>query len=325
MNRRTFLGTLTGGLLAAPLTAEAQQAVQAEVRRVGWLAMAPQPPLQAEFQRGMHELGYVDSSSWTLHERYAENAIEKLPVLAAELARLKVDVIVAEAYVAVQAARRATNAIPIVFVTGDPVSSGFVHSLARPGGHLTGIANLSLELYPKRVEILKQALPGLRRLAALQGAVSRPAVVSRVVQEAARAQGIHALPVMFVSRAEELDTAFAQVVRARADAIIVSANPFFNIHKERLIALALQHHLPALYEFREFVEAGGLICYGADMKDVYYRLAVYVDRILKGAKPADLPVEQPTKYELVINLKTAKALGLTIPPSLLQRADQVIE
>ncbi len=323
--RRAFISALTAGTLATPLAIAAQQTAPAQPTRVGWLAMAPQPDLQVEFRQGMRELGHIEGSTYVLDERYAD-AADRLSGAAGELIRLNASVIVAEGAVVVRAAKQATTTIPIVFVTGDPVESGFVPSLARPGGNLTGVANLALELIPKRVELLKAALPGMRRLAAVQGgALVNYARTSRVVQSAARASGIEALPVTFVSRVAELDGAFAHASRERADAMLVAANPFFNINRDRILALAARYRLPALYEFRDFIEAGGLMCYGADMKAVYRQLASYVNRILKGAKPADLPIEQPTKFELVINLKTAKALGLTIPPSLLARADQVIE
>ena len=234
--------------------------------------------------------------------------------------------IVAQTAAAVRAAKQATSAIPIVFITGDPVEFGFVHSLARPGANLTGVANLTLELYPKRVELLKAALPRMRRLATLQtSTLVDPARTSRMVESAARANGLDALPVSFVNSDVELDDAFAHASREQADALLVAPSPFFNSHRARILSLAARYRLPALYEFRDFVEAGGLMCYGADMKAVYRQLAGYVDRILKGAKPGDLPVEQPTKLELVINLKTAKALGLTIPQSMLLRADEIIQ
>ena len=258
-------------------------------------------------------------------ERYAGWNSNKLPALAADLARLKLDVIVAETLAAARAIQHATRTIPIVFITGDPVASGLAQSLARPGGNLTGVANLSLELYPKRVEVLKAAVPNLRRLAMFFGPAVEPDRVSRMAQDAARAESIEGLPARFMSQPEELESAFAMAVQARADAVMIAAHPFFNANRDRLIDLAARHRLPAQYEFRDFVEAGGFMCYGADMNDVFRRVATYVDRILKGAKPADLPVEQPTKFELVVNMKTAKALGLTIPPSLLLRADQVIE
>jgi putative ABC transport system substrate-binding protein len=273
----------------------------------------------------MGELGHAEGSTYTLLERYADAKIERLPGLAAELIRLKPDVIVSEAFGPTQVLQRVTKTIPIVFITGDPVERGFVRSLARPGGNLTGVANLSLELYPKRIEVLKEAVPKLHRLAIFVGAATRLDLLTNMAQEAARSQGIEVLPVFNVNRAEDLDAAFAQAARARADAILMYPSPFLNAHRDLLVTLAARHRLPALYEFRDFVEAGGFMCYGADNREVYRRVATYVDKILKGARPADLPVEQPTKFELVINLKTAKALGLTIPPSLLGRADEVIQ
>jgi putative tryptophan/tyrosine transport system substrate-binding protein len=312
-------------LTFAPLAAESQSTAPTKLIRVGWLATVPQLELQAEFRQGMREMGHVEGSTYVFDERYA-NEVDQLPAAAAELIRLNASVIVAQSAVAVRAAKQATTAIPIVFITGDPIEFGFAASLARPGGNLTGVANLTFELYPKRIELLKAALPRMRRLATLQtSTLVDPARTSRMVQSAAHANGIEALPVSFVRSGAELDNAFAQASRAHADAMLVAPSPFFNIHRDRVLALAARYRLPALYEFRDFVEAGGLMCYGADMKAVYRQLASYVDRVLKGAKPADLPVEQPTKFELVINLKTAKALGLAIPQSLLVRANHVID
>jgi putative ABC transport system substrate-binding protein len=325
VDRRACLGMVANGLVAAPRVAKAEQTAQSYVKQVGWLALSPLPQLQAEFKSGMRGLGYVEGVSYRLLERYAEDNVDRLPALAGELIALKPDVVVAEAIAAARAMQRVTKVIPVVFITGDPVTNGFVRSLAHPGGNLTGVANLSLELYPKRIEALKAALPKLQRLAVLAGPTVQPHLVEKIVQDASRAQAIEPLPVVFVSRPEDLEQAIARAAHARAGALLVTPNPFFNAQRDRLIALALQYRLPALYEFRDFVEAGGFMCYGTDNKDVYRRVASYVDRILRGANPADLPVEQPTKFELIINLKTAKALGLTIPPSVLQRADQVIE
>jgi ABC-type uncharacterized transport system substrate-binding protein len=326
MDRRTFLAGTGAVLLAAPLAAEAQHSAPSQPRQVGWLALVAEPPLQDEFRRGMRELGHVEGSTYSVHGRYAENRADALPGLAAELARLKLDVIVAETGAAARAAKRATTETPIVFITSDPLGTGLVQSLARPGGNLTGISNIQTELYPKRMDVLKAAIPTVRRVATIEHTTfGRRTLLSQMVQEAARALGIEALPITFVGRVEEPDRAFAQAVHQRADAVLFGAHPFFNVHMERILALAARHRLPAIYEFRSFVEAGGLMCYGTDMKTVFHRVATYVDKILKGAKPGDLPVEQPTKIELVINLKTAKALGLTIPQTLLLRADQVIE
>ena len=324
MERRTFL-TGIGVLVVVPLGAEAQLASSTGLRQVGWLALERLPSLQAEFKNGMRELGYVEGASYVLQERYAEGSNDRLPGLAAQLIQLNVDVVVAEASAAAQALQHATKSVPIVFITGDPVAYGLIQSRAHPGGNLTGVANLAPELYPKRIEVLKAALPKLRRLAVVAGPTVRPDTLAMVIREAAKAQQIETLPLMYANRPEELDSAFTQANKARAEAVLVSANPFFNAYKDRVIALAARHRLPALYEFRDFVEAGGLNCYGADNKDIYRRMASYVVRILHGAKPADLPIERPTKFELIINLKTAKALGLTIPPSLLLRADEIIQ
>jgi putative ABC transport system substrate-binding protein len=324
MDRRVFIAMVGGGIAAAPLGAVGQISRE-RIKQVGWLAAVALPRLQEEFRRGMQELGYVYGSDYRLLERYATGKVEQLEALASELVRLKVDVIVAEAIAAARAAQRATTTIPIVFITGDPVAYGLVQSLAHPEGNLTGVANLTLELYPKRIEVLKAAVPNLRRLAILAGPLLRPEVVTRVIQDAVKAQGIEGLPPTFISQAGEIEGAFTRAVKARADAILVTPNPFFNSQREHLVALAARHRLPALYEFRDFVEAGGLMCYGADNKAIYRRVATYVDRLLKGAKPADLPVEQPTKFELVINIKAAKALGLTIPQAILVRADEVIQ
>ena len=324
IDRRAFLATIAAEVFATPLAAGAKPPVS--IRHVGWLAMNPLPGLLTEFQQAMRELGHIEAQTYTLHERYAIDGVERLPALAAELTRLNVDVIVAESAVAVRAAQRATAIIPIVFVTGDPVELGFVHSLSRPDGNLTGIAVLTLELYPKRIQLLKDAVPTLQRLATLQvSALADPARTTRAISDAARGGGVEALPITFINRVEELDPAFAEAARHRADAVLVSANPFFYLHRHRIVGLARRYRLPALYEFRDFVDTGGLMCYGADMKEVYRHLGSYVDRIFKGARPSDLPVQQPTKFELAINLGTAKALGLAIPPSLLARADHVIQ
>jgi ABC-type uncharacterized transport system substrate-binding protein len=319
MRRIGLAVVLALSMFLVPLAAETQP------RQVGWLALVAEPLLQDEFRRGMRELGHVEGSTYSLHERYAGNRAEALPGLAAELTRLKLDVIVAETGPAARAAKNATTETPTVFITSDPLGTGLVQSLARPGGNLTGISNIQTELYPKRLEMLKAAIPTLRRVATIEHmAFGRRTLLSQMVQETARALGIEALPITFVGRVEELDRAFAQAVQQRADAVMFGAHPFFNVNMERILALAARHRLPALYEFRSFVEAGGLMCYGTDMKAVFHRVATYVDKILKGAKPGDLPVEQPTKIELVINLKTAKALGLTIPQSMLMRADEII-
>ena len=326
MDRRTFLGTLAGGLVAAPLAAEAQQA--GKVWRLGWLAFGPtglgHDQTSPEFVRQFEELGYVRGRNLVLEIRgHPDQA--RLPALARELVLLGVDLIVANGTVAAQAAKSVTTTTPIVFlVSADPIGSGLVASLARPGGNVTGPTVSSPELAPKRLELFKAAVPRLKHIAVL----SNPTGVSRQTASEIEAAGtVVGVDVRrFMARgAEDLEKAFAGIEKARPDGLVVVNSPEFIAVRARLVELALRTRLPSMFEEWRFVEAGGLMAYGPSYPEVFRRAAIYVDRIFKGAKPADLPVEQPTKFELVINLKTAKALGLTIPPSLLQRADQVIE
>jgi len=328
--RRAFLGTLAGGLLSAAVIAEAQPA--AKTPRIGYLApsLTANPALHEAFRQGLRDLGYVEGRNVAIEYRDAEGKDERLPALAAELAALKVDVIVTNGgTLAALAAQRATRTIPIVFVaTGDPVSSGLVASLARPGGNATGLSLLFPELVGKWLELLKQAIPGVSRIAILQqpGAVPERAQ-ERIVREAdvaARSLGVR-LQFVWARGPADIDRAFSDITKARASALAVLSTPMLGSQRQRLADLAAKNRLPTVYSFRPYVEAGGLMAYGPSTSDMARRAATYVDKILKGAKPADLPVEQPTKFELVINLKTAKALGLTIPPSLLQRADEVIQ
>jgi putative ABC transport system substrate-binding protein len=316
-------------LLAAPLRVEAQQA--AKVPRIGWLANNPAASLHPPeaFRQGLRDLGYVEGRNVVIEYRNAEGKPERLPALAAELVALKVDVILAAIVLAALAAKQATKTIPIVFASvADPVTSGLVTSLARPGGNVTGLSILSPELIGKRLELLTQAVPGVSRVAVLWelGGGGEPADkdVLKRAEVAGQALGVR---LHFVeARDGDFDRAFSDMTRARAGALTMlpSGGMFFN-ERRRLVDLAAKNRLPAVYPWREAVDAGGLMAYGPRIADLYRRAATYVDKILKGAKPADLPVEQPTKFELVINLKTAKALGLTIPPSLLARADEVIQ
>ena len=330
MDRRTFIGSLAGGLLASPLAAEAQQ--PGKVARIGYLAsnLAASPHAPEAFRQGLRDLGYVEGRTIVIEYRDAEGKLERFPALAAELVALKVDVIVAGGGTpAALAAKQVTRTLPIVFaVVGDPVGSGLVTSLARPGGNLTGLSNVAAELVGKRLEQLRHAVPGVSRVAALWQPGNFPARTEEdMVKEAevtARAMGVR-LQFVEARGPEDFDRAFSDMIRARAGALTVLTSSMFFSERRRLADLVAKNRLPAVYPLREFVDAGGLMSYGADVADLFRRAATYVDKILKGAKPADLPVEQPTKFELVINLKTAKALGLTIPPSLLQRADQVIE
>jgi putative tryptophan/tyrosine transport system substrate-binding protein len=330
--RRAFLTIIAGGLLAGPLDTEAQQADR--IARIGLLTLnlaAPANPRVLEsFLQGLRALGYVDGRNVRIEHRSADGKPERFPALAAELAALKVDIIVtAGGSLAALAAKRATTAIPIVFhAVGDPVEEGLVNSLARPGGNLTGLAVASPELVNKSLELLGQAVPGVSRVALL---LKPDAVPERVKNARLKAANISAralgmrLQVVEARGPEDFDRAFSDMTRTRAEALSVMGTPVFDSQRQRLVTLAARNRLPTVYSFSTYVEAGGLMSYGPDIADLARRAATYVDKILKGAKPGDLPVEQPTKFELVINLKTAKALGLTVSPALLQRADQVIE
>jgi ABC-type uncharacterized transport system substrate-binding protein len=329
MDRRVFM---VGGVaaLAMPLVAEAQQA--AKFARIGYLTVdnpTVTPHHPEAFRQELRDLGYVEGRNLVIEYRSAEGKAEQLPALAAELVALKVDVIMAPSTAAALAAKQVTTSLPIVSVT-IPVSSGLVTSLARPGGNVTGLAFFAPELVGKCLEQLKQAIPGASRVAALwqpSGQAERTETEKDMLkgaEVAARALGVR-LQLLEARGPENFDRAFSEMIRAGAAALtVLPSNMFFN-ERQRLVDLAARNRLPAAYPWRDFVVAGGLMSYGPNVTDLFRRAATYVDRILKGAKPADLPVEQPTKFDLVINLKTAKTLGLTIPPSLLQRADQVIE
>jgi putative tryptophan/tyrosine transport system substrate-binding protein len=329
MERREFIGTLAGGLLAAPLAAEAQQATK--VPRIGYLAnnLAAAPRLDEALRQGLRDLGYVEGRNVVIEIRDAEGKPERLPALAAELVALKVDVIVAPNTPQALAAKQATRTLPIVFsFVADPVASGLVTSLARPGGNVTGLSSLTPELVGKRLELLTQAVPGVSRVAVLwqpgfQGERTDKDML-KGADVAARALGVR-LQFVEAQGPADIDRAFSDMTRARAGALTLLGSTMFITERRRLVDLAAKNRLPAVYARREYVDAGGLMSYGSNIADLFRRTATYVDKILKGAKPADLPVEQPTKFELVINLKTAKALGLTIPPSVLGRADEVIQ
>jgi len=316
-------------LTLAPLAAEAQQAGQAA--RIGYLAanLTVSPHMTEAFRQDCVTSVYVDGRSVVIEYRDAEGKYDRLPARAAELVALKVDVIVAADTPAALAAKQATRTLPIVFIgAGDPVTIGLVTSLARPGGNVTGLSLLAPELVGKRLELLKQAVPGVGRVAALW----QPGFVGertekdmlKEVEVTARALGVR---LQFVEARGPADfyRAFSDMTRARADALTVLGSAMFANERRRVVDLAAKNRLPGVYGFREYVDAGGLMAYGPNVADLFQRAATYADKILKGAKPGDLPVEQPTKFELVLNLKTAKALGLTIPQSVLVRADQVIE
>src|SRR6266545_2954446 len=313
--------TLTLSLLTAPLATTAQQATT--VHRIGRLlsgSSSSDRHLVEAFRQGLRDLGYVEGQNLVIEWRWAEGSQERLPDLAAELVRLQVEVIVAGGSNTIRAAQHATRTIPIVMAgTGDAVAAGFVANLAHPGGNITGLSDLSADLPGKRLEILKETVSQSARIAVLANPAS-PTYESALhnLTVAARALGLQ-LHVVEVRQAEELASAFAALAQARADALLMVADTLLlNRQRARIVAdLAAQHRLPAMYNWREYVDAGLLMSYGPSQLDMQRRTAVYVAKILKGAKPADLPVEQPTKFELVINLKTAKTLGITIPPSLL--------
>ena len=324
-----LLVTLALGLFVPSLTAEAQQAMR--VSRIGWLSAGPPPPeptvqMQA-FQQGLRDLGYVESQNLVMVYRYAEGSAERLRDLAAELVRFQVDMIVTVGASGTRGAQHATRTIPIV-MTGnyDPVGQGFVASLARPGGNITGLSFQGTDLPGKRLELLKETVPQSTRIAVLANPASpgyAPLLHNLTVAAEALKLSLH---VVELRRAEELDDAFAAMMRAGADALVVFAEPqLVTPLRGRIVDLAATSRLPAMYDGKFYVEAGGLMSYGPSPPDIYRRAATYVDKILQGATPADLPVEQPTKFELVINLKAARALGMTMPPSLLLLADEVIQ
>jgi putative ABC transport system substrate-binding protein len=321
MDRRRFLLTSLAGAFATPLAAEAQQA--GKMYRIGVMFVGSAGPhvyLDA-FRQGLRELGWMEGKNIELEVRAAEGKYERLPAIAAELVRLRVDIIFAPNTPTVVAAKKATTSIPIVMAAvDDPVGRGFVGSLSRPGGNITGLTMQEQDIFAKQLQFLKEVVPKVSRVSVLQTQVD----TAKGLEEAAKSLRIQ-LQVLTARSREEFDDAFSSMVRGRADALLVVPTPLFLLHRTRLVELAAKARLPTMHGAKEYAEAGGLMAYGTNYLYNYRHAAVYVDKILKGAKAADLPVEQPTKFELVINLKTAKALGLTIPPSLLGRADQVIE
>jgi putative tryptophan/tyrosine transport system substrate-binding protein len=328
MERRAFIGTLASGLLAAPLAVEAQPAQK--IYRIGVLSSASRNTAEhavKAFDEGLRELGYEEGRNAVIERRFADGQLERLPALAAELVRLKVDVIVTGSNPSIDAVKKATTTIPVVMgLSRDPVGAGFIASLSRPAGNITGLTNdPAPDMLGKNLELLKEAAPRISRIAYLWNPLPSSAEAYRSAAEsAARKLGLR-LQFIAARRGRDLDDAFSSMARERADGLMVQVDPVFFSARSQLVLLAAKHRLPAVYGVREFAEAGGLMSYGTNIAYQFRRAATYVDKILKGAKPADLPVEQPTKFELVINMKTAKALGLTIPPLLLQRADQVIE
>ena len=328
MERRAFVvGSL--GLLTVPLAVEAQPA-GAKVPRIGFLALnrGANPHLREAFLQGLRDLGYVEGRNVVIENRDAEGKLERLPALATELVALKVDVIVTGGGTPTAlAAKQATKTLPIVFTSAtDPVTDELVASLARPGGNLTGLSNLAPELVGKCLEQIKETVPQVSLVAVLwqPGSAGGHTDMLKAAERAARPLGVR-LQIVEARGPADFDRAFSDMTRARAGALAVLGSAIFNSERRRLVDLAARNRLPTVYTSRDFVDAGGLMTYGPSLADSFRRAAAYVDKILKGTKPGDLPVEQPTKFELMINLRTAKALGLTIPPSLLLRADQVIE
>jgi putative tryptophan/tyrosine transport system substrate-binding protein len=325
MNRRAFLSGITGSLLAAPHAAEAQQSVY----RVGvlWLnSLQVEPHLHEAFRQGLREFVGIEERNLVIEFRSADGDAGKLPALVAELLRLKVDVIVADVTPAIRAAKQATSTVPIVMaIAADPVGSGLVPSLAHPGANVTGLSLMLPDISAKRLQLLKEVVPRASRVAVLWNPdIPWHTPMLKAIDAALPPLGLHALPIAARSP-DEFEGAFTTMTKGHVGALFVGDNPVYLIHRLRLLALAAKYRLPTLFGHREFVPAGGLMSYGPSLADLFRRAAGDVEKIRKGAKPADLPVDQPSKFELVINLKTAKALGLTIPQSLLLRADQVIE
>jgi putative ABC transport system substrate-binding protein len=326
MRRRDFIFLLAGATAAWPLALRAQQA--GKIYTVGSLTAGAGAPIPGITTLGdtLRELGWIEGKNIAFERRYAENRLDRLPALAAELVDLKVDVIVAAGTLAPLAAKRATTTIPIVMTAaGDPVGSGLVPNLARPGGNVTGLSLMVPDLGGKRLELLKELLPRMSRVAVLWNAANPyPALVFKETERAAQTLGIE-VQSLEVQEPNDFGHAFEAAERHQPDALIMVEDPLTIDFRKQIADFALTHRLPAMNGFRQFVDAGGLMAYGASLSDLLRRAAGYVDKILRGAKPSDLPVEQPTKFELVINLKTAKALGIEIPPMLLARADEVIE
>jgi putative tryptophan/tyrosine transport system substrate-binding protein len=327
MERREFITLLSGTAAAWPLVARAQQA--GKVWRIGILDTTSVALNAANFdalRQGLRQHGYIEGQNLVIDYRSADGRVERFPDLAAELVHLKVDLIVTRGTPAVVAVKNATKTIPVVMAaSGDPIGAGVVAGLARPGANVTGLSAFVTELQAKRLELLKELVPGINRIAALLN-MSSPATPPQWEQTKAAARTLAIEPQLLdVRKPEDLNRAFETAIRQRAEALVVGINALTQANRRPIADLATKHRLPAIYASREFVDAGGLVAFGVNYPDLYRRAATYVDKILKGAKPADLPIEQPTKFEMVINLKTAKALGLDVPPTLLARADEVIE
>jgi ABC-type uncharacterized transport system substrate-binding protein len=330
LKRREFITLLGGAVAAWPLVARAQQS---PLPVIGFLNAAS-PDLFAHvvraFRLGLNEMGYVEGRNVEIEYRWAENQYDRLPALAAELVRRRVSVITTgSATLAALAAKAATTTIPIVFLMGaDPVELGFVTSLNRPGGNLTGVTTLNVEISPKRLEVLRELLPTTTIMGVLVNPMNNPATVETELRQAKAAThtlGLQMIHVLQATTERDLDSAFSTLIQRRAGGLVISADTFFSGKSVELAALASRHAMPTISPYREFVTAGGLMSYGGSVTELYRLVGIYTGRVLKGEQPADLPVQQVTKVELVINLKTAKSLGLEVPPTLLARADEVIE
>jgi putative ABC transport system substrate-binding protein len=327
VRRRDFIIGLGGAAVAWPLTGRAQQA--AKIPRIGILS--PFSPADTAlwhqaFLRGLRDLGWVDGKNITIEYRYSDGRNDRLPELIADLVRLRVDIIVTAVTNDTLAAKNAAGGIPIVMAAaGDPVATGIVASLARPGGNITGLSQMNPELTGKRLELLKEIAPNISSVAVLLNPDDPISILGRnEIELPARKMKVE-LHLLEVRSTSELDKAFQEAAKARVNALAIMPNPAFVTNLKRIADFAIQNRLPSMYHLREFANVGGLLSYGVDRIDLFRRAATFVDKILKGASPADLPIEQPTKFELVINLNTAKALGLTVPPQLLARADEIIE
>ena len=326
----TVLLMIALGAVLAPLVAVAQ--APTKVARIGWMSRGnptTSDPAMDALRQGMRELGYVEGQTFVMEPRYADGKSERMPEQAAELERAGVDVIIAGPFEALQAAKQSTSRIPIIMTpSADPVATGIVQSLDHPGGNITGITEMLPELTPQRLNLLKQIVPTLSRVAILwqPGALSEDAFTHMLqeTQATARSLGVH-IQVVEAAKVGDFDTAFAAMATKRAEGLIVLVNPMFSVQRQHIIERAAKQRLPAIYEWKPFVQSGGLISYGADVPDIYRRAAGFVDKILKGAKPGDLPVEGPKLFDMAVNLKAAKALGVTIPKSIVKQAVLVIE
>lgn len=326
MDRRAFIGGVASGLLVVPLAANSQQSAIPVIGFLNSRAAGDDPHLLAAFRQGLKEVGYVEGQNVAIEYRFAEGQGNRLPALAADLVRRHVAVIAANG-LAAQAAKAATATIPIVFTAGyDPVEVGLVASMSRPGGNITGVSILDVELGPKRLELLHTLIPTATIIAVLVNPAdpARAETITRNMQAAARDLKLQ-LHVLHASTDRDFDAVFASLVQLRAGGLVIGGDPFFNSRSEQLGTLTLRRAVPTIYQFRAFAAAGGLVSYGANLEDSYRLTGVYTGRVLHGEKPGDLPIQRATKVELVINQKTAKALGMTIPQSLLVRADEVIQ